>query len=61
MLKLCYPLKSRTKIYVHVSIILITFPITYINASELCQSECTCLHKTVNIVVFFVKSNQIPT
>jgi len=23
----------------------------------LCQSECTCLHKTVDMVVFFVKSN----
>jgi len=24
----------------------------------LCQSECACLHKTVNMVVFFVKSNE---
>jgi len=22
----------------------------------ICQSECACLHKTVNMVVFFVKS-----
>jgi len=22
----------------------------------LCQSECACLHKTINMVVFFVKS-----
>ena len=49
----------RTIIYFHVYIIL-DFPITYIpvNASVLCQSECTCLHKTVNMVVFFVKSNE---
>ena len=33
-------------------------PITYKNASVLCQSECACLHKTVNMVVFFVKSNE---
>ena len=46
----------RTQIYFHVCIIL-DFPITFINTSVLCQSECTCLHKTVNIVVFFVKSN----
>ena len=26
----------------------------------LCQSECACLHKTINMVVFFVKSNKIP-
>ena len=32
--------------------------ITYRNASVLCQSECACLHKTVNTVVFFVKSNE---
>ena len=23
-----------------------------------CQSECACLHKTVNMVVFFVKCNE---
>ena len=23
-----------------------------------CQSECACLHETVNMVVFFVKSNE---
>ena len=28
------------------------------NASVLCQSECPCLHKTVNMVVFFVKHNE---
>jgi len=48
---------SRTKIYFHVYIIL-DFPFTYRNASVLCQSECTYLHKTVNIVVFFIKSNE---
>jgi len=47
----------RTIIYFHVYIIL-DFPITYRNASVLCQSECACLHKTVNIVVFFVKRNE---
>ena len=31
---------------------------TYRNASVLCQSECAFLHKTVNTVVFFVKSNE---
>ena len=34
------------------------FPITYRNAAVLCQSECACLHKIVNMVVFFVKSNE---
>ena len=24
----------------------------------LCQSECTCLHQTVNMVVFFTKNNE---
>ena len=28
------------------------------NASVLCQSECACLHKSVNMVVFYVKSNK---
>jgi len=47
----------RTIIYFHVYIIL-DFLLTYRNASVLCQSECACLHKTVNMVVFFVKSNE---
>jgi len=47
----------RTIIYFHVYTIL-DFPVTYRNASVLCQQECTCLHKTVNMVVFFVKSNE---
>ena len=47
-------------IYVHVYIIL-DFPITYTNASVLCHSECTCLHRTVNMVVFFSKMMKIPT
>ena len=38
--------------------IMLDFPITYTNASVLCQTECTCLHQTVNMVVFFVKSNE---
>jgi len=56
-LKLCFPIMSRTIIYIHVYIIL-DFPITYRNVSVLCQSECACLHKTVNMAVFFVKSNE---
>jgi len=47
----------RTPIYFHVNITLY-FPITCRDASVLCQSECACLHETVNMVVFFVKSNQ---
>ena len=47
----------RTPIYFHVYIIF-DFPITYRNASVLCQSECACLHRTVNMVVFFVKSTE---
>ena len=36
--------------------------ITYRNDWVLYQSECACLHKTVNMIVFFVKSNKkIPT
>jgi len=27
------------------------------NTSVVCQSESTCLHKTVNLVGFYVKSN----
>ena len=42
----------RTIIYFYVNIIL-DFPITYI---VLCQSEWTCLHKTLNMV--FIKSNK---
>ena len=45
---------SQTIIYVHVNIIS-DFPITYKNASVLYQSEFTCLHQTVNMVVFFPK------
>ena len=48
---------SRIIIYFHVYIILV-FSITYRNAPVLCQSECACLDKTVNMVVFFVKSNE---
>ena len=48
---------SRTIIYFHVYIIL-DFSVTHRNASVLCQSECVCLHKTVNMEVFFVKSNE---
>jgi len=31
---------------------------TYRNALALCQSKFAYLHKTVNMVVFFVKSNE---
>ena len=44
-----------TKYTFHVYIIL-DIPITYRNASVLCQSECACLQKTVNMVVFFTKT-----
>ena len=37
---------------------LLDFPMTYRNASVLCQSECACLHKTVIMVVFFTKNNE---
>ena len=37
---------------------MLDFPITYRNAAVLCHSECACLHKTVNMVVFVVKSNE---
>ena len=56
-LKLCFPLMLRTIIYFHVYILL-DFPITYRNTSVICQSKYACLHKTVNMVVFFVKSNE---
>ena len=51
-MKLRFPLMSMTIIYLHVDIIL-DFPMTYRNASVICQSEYR--HKTVNMVVFFVK------
>ena len=54
---MCFPLILRTIIYFHVYIIL-DFLITYRNASVFCQSEGSCLHKTTNIAVFFVKSNE---
>ena len=49
-----------TVVYVHVYIIL-HFPIIYRNASVLCQLECLFLHKTVIMVVFFVRMMKIPT
>jgi len=48
---------SRKIIYVHVYIIS-DFPITYRNASVLCQSECACLHKTVQVGIFLFKDNE---
>jgi len=47
----------RRIIYFDVYIIL-DFLLTYRNASVLCQSECSCLHKTVTMLVFFAKSNE---
>ena len=47
----------RTLIYFHVYIIS-GFPITYRQASVICQSECACLIKTVNMVVFLETSNE---
>jgi len=55
--KLCFPLMSRTLVYFHIYIIL-DFPITHKHAAVLCQLRCTCEHKTINMVVFFVKSNE---
>ena len=37
---------------------MLDFPITRRNVSVLCQSDCTCLHKTVNMLVFFVKYDE---
>ena len=37
---------------------IVDFLITYRNAAVFCHSECSCLHKTVNMAVFFVKSNE---
>mgnify|MGYP000196321524 CR=1 FL=1 len=51
---------SRRIIYVHVYIML-DFPITYRNAGVFCQSECACLHKTGNMIVFFLRMMKIPT
>jgi len=48
----------RTLICFHVFFIILDFPITYRNAAVRCQSECACLHKTVYMVVSFVKSNE---
>ena len=53
-LKLRFPLMAMTIIYLHVYILL-DFPMTYRNASVICQSELAYRHKTVNMVVFFVK------
>ena len=47
----------RMIIYFYVYITL-DFSITYRNASLLCQSECACLYKKVNMVVFVVENNE---
>ena len=51
---------SRTIIDVHVNIIL-EFPITDKNVSVFCQSECACLHQTLNRVVVFFNIIKIST
>ena len=48
---------SRTK-YILPCLHNIRLPLTYRNAPVLCQSECACLRNTVNMVVFFGKSNE---
>ena len=37
---------------------LLDFPISYKNELVFCKSECACLHRTVNTLVFFGKSNE---
>jgi len=37
---------------------MIALPFGYRTAPVLCQLECACLHKTLNMVVVFVKSNE---
>ena len=44
---------SRTQLVVHVYILDIA--ITYTNDSVFCPSECEDLHRTVTVVVFFLK------
>ena len=53
-LELVFPINVKSNTIT----ILLDFPITYRNASVLCQSECACLHKTLNMAVFFVKSHE---
>ena len=53
MFEIVFSFNVLSIIYFHIYILL-DFPITYRNASVLCQSECACLHKIVNMVVFFV-------
>ena len=57
LFEVVFPLMSRTIKHFHVYIIL-DFCIKFRNASVLCQSEYTCLHKAVNMEVFFVKSKE---
>ena len=57
MFEIVFSFNVKALIYFHIYI-LFDIPITYGIALVLCQSECTCLHKTVNIVVFFLKSNE---
>ena len=54
---LCFPLVSMTIIYV-CDYIILDFLIKYRNTSVICQPECAWLYKTVNMVVFFVKTNE---
>jgi len=53
-MKLCFPLRSKTIIYFHIYMIL---DFSY----NIYKCVSACLHKTVNKVVFLVKSDEIPT
>jgi len=50
-----------TRTIIYISMFTYYFPITFRFASVLFQSECACLHKTVNMVVFFARMMKIPT
>jgi len=52
-----FPLMLRTILYFQVNVVL-DFPLTYRSTAVICQSDCACLHKTVNMTIFFVKSNE---
>jgi len=56
-----YIVKSWKLCLCHYVNIILNLPITNKSDSVLCQSECACLHQTVNIVVFFLKIMKTPT
>ena len=56
----CVFLKCQGQLYIcPCQQLILDFPLTYRNASVLCESECTCLHKPINMVV--LKMTKIPT